>query len=146
MNKNRLELLRDEKELKAKDIANYLKVGESSYSEWENNKSPIPTKRIIELANFYEVNIDYMLKLSNSKYKIDKINNINLILIGTRLKNIRKELGLTLRDLGNKLNCSYSAIGSYERGERLINCEILISFAKYSKHSIDYILGRTNNK
>ena len=63
MNENRLEMLREEKDLKAKDVASFLNVGESSYSEWEHNKSPIPTKRIIELANFYEVNIDYMLNL-----------------------------------------------------------------------------------
>lgn len=146
MKENRLEMLKDEKELKSKDIANYLNIGESTYSEWEHNKVPIPTKRIIELANLYEINIDYILKLTNTRFSTPKNDNIDLKIIGTRLKEIRKEMGLTLRQLGNKLNCSYSVLGSYERGERLINCEILISFAKFSKYTIEYILGRTNIK
>ena len=39
---------------------------------------PIPTRRIIELANFYKVNIDYMLKLSNVRENIKAPTNIDL--------------------------------------------------------------------
>ena len=91
MKENRLEMLKDEKELKSKDIANYLNIGESTYSEWEHNKVPIPTKRIIELANLYEINIDYILKLTNTRFSTPKNDNIDLKIIGTRLKEIRKE-------------------------------------------------------
>lgn len=146
MNENRLEELKDERDLKSKEVAKYLKVNESTYSEWEHNKIPIPTKRIIELANFYNVNIDYMLKLSNIRKDIKAPTKIDLKLIGNRLKEIRQDLDLSLRGLGEKLNCSFSSLGSYERGENLINCEILVSLSKYSKYSIDYILGRTNEK
>ncbi len=144
MNENRLDGLKDERDLKSRDIAKYLKVNESTYSEWEHNKIPIPTRRIVELADFYNVNIDYMLKLTDTRKEIK--NNLDLELIRNRLKEIRQELGLSLRGLGEKLNCSFSSLGSYERGENLINCEILISLSKYSKYSIDYILGRSNNK
>lgn len=144
MNENRLDGLKDERDLKFRDIAKYLKVNESTYSEWEHNKIPIPTRRIVELADFYNVNIDYMLKLTDTRKEIK--NNLDLELIRNRLKEIRQELGLSLRGLGEKLNCSFSSLGSYERGENLINCEILINLSKYSKYSIDYILGRSNNK
>ena len=145
MNENRLEELKDERDLKSKDVANQIGVNESTYSEWEHNKIPIPTRRIIELANFYKVNIDYMLKLSNVREDIKAPTKIDLKLIGNRLKEIRNNLGLSLRGLGEELNCSFSSLGSYERGENLINCEILISLSKYSKYSIDYILGRSNS-
>ena len=146
MNENRLESLKDERDLKSKDVANYLNVNESTYSEWEHNKIPIPTRRILELADFYNVNIDYMLKLTDIRKKITSNNDLDLKLIGNRLKAIRKDLNLSLRQLGDELNCSFSSLGSYERGENLINCEILISLSKYSRYSIDYILGRTENK
>ena len=107
MNENRLEDLKDEKYLKSKDVAKYLNVAESTYSEWENNKIPIPTRRIIQLANFYEVNIDYILKLSDERKHIKSTSELDLISIGNRLKEIRQELDLTLRDLGNKLNSSF---------------------------------------
>ena len=146
MKENRLEQLKDERNLKSKDVAKYLQVYESTYSEWEHSKIPIPTKRIIELANFYNVNIDYMLNISKNRKVIKGITDINLIEIGNRLRNIRKELGLSLRELGEKLNTSFSALGSYERGEHLIQSETLISLCKLSNYSIDYILNRDKEK
>ena len=146
MNENRLDVLKDERDLKSRDVAKYLNVNESTYSEWEHNKIPIPTRRIVELADFYNVNIDYMLKLTDTRKVTKGKIKLDLELIGNRLKEIRQELGLSLRSLGDKLNCSFSSLGSYERGENLINCEILMSLSKFSNYSIDYILGRTINK
>lgn len=143
MNENRLEFLKDEMDLKSKEIAKLLNVSESTYSEWEHNKIPIPTKRMIELADFYKVNIDYILKLTIRRLEITKAANLNLKEIGQRLLMIRKELNYSLRELGNILNCSFSALASYERGEKLIISEILINLSKISNHSIDWILGRT---
>lgn len=143
MNENRLEFLKEEMDLKSKDIANMLIIAESTYSEWEHNKIPIPTKRLIELADFYKINIDYILKLTNIRLRITKSTNLNLNEIGRRLLMIRKELNYSLRKLVNTLNCSFSALASYERGEKLIVSEILINLASISNHSIDWILGRT---
>lgn len=146
MNETRLEELREYSELKAKEVAKSLNIAESTYSEWEHNKIPIPTRRIIELANFYSVNIDYLLKLSNVRNTIKDNEDIDLILIGNRLKEIRNDLDLTLRELGEKLNTAFSSLGSYERGEYLIQSDTLISLSKLSNCSIDWILGRTDNK
>lgn len=53
-------------------MAKYLGVVESVYSEWENEKLTIPTRRKIQLANFFEINIDYMLGLSDDKKNKNK--------------------------------------------------------------------------
>lgn len=144
MNENRLELLKEERDLKSKEIAKLLNVSESTYSEWEHNKIPIPTKRLIELADFYKINIDYILKLTNIRLNIDKKNSLNLKEISHRLLYIRKELNYLLRELGNKLNCSFSALASYERRERLVVSDIFINLSYISNHSIDWILRRKN--
>ncbi|MGN1374735.1 MAG: helix-turn-helix transcriptional regulator [Bacilli bacterium] len=146
MSKNNLYKIRESNDLKAKDIATCLNVSRSNYSEWENNKTPIPTRRIIELADFYEINIDYLLNLSPHKIEIKTPSKINLIKIGKRIKEARSELYLTLREIVKKLNCSYSAFAAYERGESLINSETLLSLCTLTNYSIDYILGRTNTK
>lgn len=86
MPKNNLYKIRESNDLKAKDIATYLNVSRSNYSEWENNKTPIPTRRIIELADFYKINIDYLLNLSPHKIEIKTPSKINLIKIGERIK------------------------------------------------------------
>ena len=146
MYKNKLEELREENNLKSKEMAKILNVAPSTYSEWERNKIPIPTKRLIEISNFYEINIDYILQITNTKEHINKNENIDLIIIGNRIKGIRKDLNLSLRDLGNKLNCSFSSLASYERAERLIQIDILINLSKISNCSIDWILNRSQIK
>lgn len=146
MKNNRLEDLRQELDLKSKDIAQILNVNKSTYSEWEHNKIPIPTKRIIELANYYKVNIDYMLNLTKTRKVISSKNSLDLIKIGQNLKELRKDLNATLRILGQELNCSYSSFGNYERGEYLINSEILISLCIKYNYSLDWVLGRSDDK
>lgn len=100
---------------------------------------------MIELADFYKVNIDYILKLTNKRLEITKATNLDLKEIGQKLLMIRKELNYSLRELGSILNCSFSALASYERGEKLIISEILINLCTISNHSIDWVLGRIEN-
>ena len=86
----RLEDLRDEKNLLKKQVAKDIGVVESVYSEWENGKLSIPTKRIFQLANYFEVNIDYMLGISNNRTHIKSNCNIDIHVVASRIKEIRK--------------------------------------------------------
>ncbi len=146
MMNERFEDLRDERDLKKKDVAKDIGVVESVYSEWENGKLSIPTKRLNQLANYFEVNIDYMVGISNKRLCIKSKNDIDLNLVSTRLKEIRKSLKLTMRDLSSKFNTSSSAISNYENGKFLILSSFLIELCKYSNYSIDWVLGRSDNK
>ena len=141
----RLENLREEKELLGKDMANYLGVVESVYSEWENEKLTIPTRRIFQLANFFEINIDYMLGLSDDKKRI-KTNEIDYNKVSSNLKEIRKELKMSMRDLAKELNTTSSAISNYENKKFLILSSFLIELGKKYNYSIDWILGRSEDK
>lgn len=141
----RLENLREEKELLGKDMANYLGVVESVYSEWENEKLTIPTRRIFQLANFFEINIDYMLGLSDDKKRI-KTNEIDYNKVSSNLKEIRKELKMSMRDLAKKFNTTSSAISNYENNKFLILSSFLVELSKTYNYSIDWILGRSNEK
>ena len=146
MSNQRLEGLREERDLFKKDVAKNIGVVESVYSEWENEKLSIPTKRLVQLANFFEVNIDYMVGLSDKKIKLKTINDIDLELVSTRLKEIRKSLKMTMRELATKLNTTSSAISNYENAKFLILSSLLIELCNISNYSIDYVLGRSNNK
>ena len=68
--RNRLEDLRDEKNLYKKNVAQNIGVVESVYSEWENGRVSIPTKRLYQLAEFFEVNIDYLIGITDKRVKI----------------------------------------------------------------------------
>lgn len=146
MSKERITDLREERDLFKKQIAHDIGVVESVYSEWENGKLSIPTNRLIQLANYFEVNIDYMLGLSNIRLHLKSSNEIDLTTVSIRLKEIRKQLKMTIRELANKLNTSSSAISNYENAKFLILGSFLIELAKYSNYSVDWILGRTEEK
>ena len=62
-----------------------------------------------------------------------------------RLKNLRKERGITQLQLALALNLNQNAISRYENGEREADYETLIRFADYVNVSIDYLLERTDN-
>ena len=141
-----IEKLRDEKDLLKKEVAKHIGVVESVYSEWENEKLSIPTKRIYQLANFFEVNIDYMIGISNTRKHIQANKEIDIHLVSSRIKEIRKSLNMTMRDLSEKFNTSSSAISNYENSKFLILSPFLIELCKFSNYSIDWVLGRSEDK
>ena len=63
-----------------------------------------------------------------------------------RLKNIRKERGISQLKLAMDLNMNQNSISRYERGDREADYKTLIAFADYFNVSIDYLLGRTGDK
>lgn len=142
----KLEKLRDENNLLKKDVAEYLGVVNSVYSEWENNKLTIPTKRLYQLAELFSVNIDYIIGLTDTRINIKTNKEIDINIVSQRLKQIRKELKMTMRDLASKLNTTSSAISNYENGKYLILSPFLIEICKFSNCSIDWVLGRNSDR
>lgn len=63
-----------------------------------------------------------------------------------RIKNLRLENDLSLRELANELNISYSSLGKYERGEQEPSFETLKKIAERFHVTIDYLLGFSNVK
>lgn len=66
----RLRDLREDNDLKQKDIANVLNTTQQVYSRYENGLTELPIRHLITLANFYKVSCDYILGLSNNPKKL----------------------------------------------------------------------------
>ena len=143
---NRLEDLRTNRDLKEKDVANIIGVTPSIYCEWENNRLAIPTKRLYKLAEFFEINIDYMLRLDNNKRRIRKRIELNKEEVSNRLKEIRKSLKISMRKEAEILNTTSSVVSNFENNKTLILSSFLLGLCKYSNYSIDWILGRSDIK
>ena len=58
-----------------------------------------------------------------------------------RVKELRKELGLTQKQLAEKLQVSNSSVCDWEKGWTQPDLETLLSLAKFFKVSVDYLLG-----
>jgi len=53
--------LREDNDLKQKDIANLLNTTQQVYSRYEKGENEMPVRHIITLARFYNVSCDYIL-------------------------------------------------------------------------------------
>lgn len=58
---NRLKELREDKDLFQKDIASYLNMSQTGYSQYETETNDIPTEILKKLADYYDTSIDYLL-------------------------------------------------------------------------------------
>ena len=67
MHENRLRDLREDKDLKQKDIAELLNIHQTTYSDYELNRLNIPISALHALADFYNVSVDYLLGRTNTK-------------------------------------------------------------------------------
>lgn len=67
----RIRDLREDRDLKQKDIAELLQCSQVCYSYYENGQRDIPTDALIKLAKFYSTSIDYILGQTNNpnRYK-----------------------------------------------------------------------------
>ena len=68
------------------------------------------------------------------------------VTFGERLRVLRKEMNIQQRELARLFNLSPSAIGGYERGLREPEINQLVAFAQFFNVSLDYLLGRTNER
>lgn len=64
------------------------------------------------------------------------------MLLNIRLKELRKENGITQSELAKSLNVSRSSIAMYENGDRIPSYETLEAISDFFNVSILYLLGK----
>ena len=59
--KLRIRDLREDRDLKQQQIADYLMCDQSLYSKYERNERELPLEYAAKLADFYGVSVDYLI-------------------------------------------------------------------------------------
>ncbi len=62
-----LRSIREDSDIKQKDIAKYLNVSQNTYSQYETGVISLTADILIKLADYYNVSIDYLLDRTNNK-------------------------------------------------------------------------------
>ena len=62
----RIRDLREDRDLKQRQLAEYLNCSQQVYSNYELGQRDNPTEVLILLSNFYEVSVDYLLGLTSN--------------------------------------------------------------------------------
>ena len=59
--------IREDRDIRQKEIAEYLNVSQNTYSQYENGQRQIPIPMLIALAKYYKTSVDYLLGLTDVK-------------------------------------------------------------------------------
>lgn len=141
----RLKLLKEENNLTQMEIAKLLDMTRGSYCHYETEDDILPIKYLNNLANYFNVSIDYLFSFSNVK-NYDLVNKeIDPKKSGERLKSLRKENKLTQLKFAEILKSDNSTISKYEKGINIIATPFLYDICKKYNISADYLLGKTDN-
>ena len=65
-----LKSIREDRDIKQKDIAKFLNVSQNTYSQYETGIISLTAEILIKIADYYDVSIDYIL---------DRTNNPNML-------------------------------------------------------------------
>lgn len=65
------------------------------------------------------------------------------LMFQSRLRELRKERGLTLMQLAKHFNMSHSTLSKYETGHRKPDMEMLKKLSDYFGVSVDYLIGES---
>ena len=60
--------IREDRDIRQKDIAQYLNVSQNTYSQYETGVISLTAEVLIKLADYYGVSIDYLLDRTNDPY------------------------------------------------------------------------------
>ncbi|XID91669.1 helix-turn-helix domain-containing protein [Paenibacillaceae bacterium WGS1546] len=63
----RIRVLREDKDWTQKEIADLLKVNQTTYSRYESGELDLPTSALIKLADLHQTSVDYLLNRTDRK-------------------------------------------------------------------------------
>ncbi len=141
-----LKNIREEHSLKQKDIANILGIKRSTYTSYEIERDTIPLTHLNKLCNYFDVSIDYVMGLNENRKYPNYQEAINKELLKKRLVELRKENKLTQINIAKTLNISRSTWTGYEYGKYIMPTLILLGIAQKYHYSMDYLLGKIDEK
>ena len=134
---NRLRELQRAEKLTQQELADIAEVSKRTIQNWEDGTSNIKPEKAEKLANFFGVSIAHLLGYEDNDF--EKANQ-------NRLKELRKEKGLTQTDLAELLEVTKLTIHNWENGVSSIKSDRLKKLCEIFDVDVPYLLGYNNVK
>lgn len=139
---NRLRELRENNGLTLRQLCELTEISDVNLSRYERNLVK-PKKCVWEkLSEYYHVPVSY---LKGTDKELDDYLN-SMVDKNFRLKELRKSRNLTLVDIQKQTGIKRSTFSDYENDHTEPNIKTLISLADYFNVSIDYLVGRSDER
>lgn len=98
---------------------------------------------LVRIADYFNVSLEYLLGLSDDRY-IDRTKNP--VTFKMRLEELRGSEKLTYYKLGAVTNIGENYFSDWKKRNFIPSLENLRVLSKYFNVSLDYLLGRTDDK
>ena len=66
--------MREDRDLKQKDVARALEISQQTYSNYENGVSELPLRHLVRLAEFYNISTDYIIGRTKFRGSVEGYN------------------------------------------------------------------------
>ncbi len=141
MDTERVLKIRDIRGLTQKMVADLVGCSRSTYAGWELHIDTIPLRGLISVANALEVNIDYLVDLSD-ELKTEKYFSpyVDKRILGKKIRAARKKKKLEQSKLAKELNTTQSVVSAYETGKTKVSTSFLIGIAKITDTTLTELL------
>lgn len=109
-------------------------------------RNRIPSADIISLAaNVLNTSTDYLLGRINESGP-PSVDSMDVVQTAARIKDICQEQNISAYKLSKDIGVTQGMISYWKSGDRVPSAKNLISLADYFGCSVDYLLGRTDEK
>jgi len=141
----RLKRLRKEAHLTQQDVADYFKTSPQSYAQWEKGQRSPSKESLEKLASYFGVSVSYLVGEADMiDYGTFKEQSTHAQLSDDktfieRLKELRKQSGLTQKQVAEHLDITQSAYAQWETGKLNPKKETIQKFADLFNVSYDYL-------
>lgn len=126
MKGNLIRVYRKSNKMTIKELAAKSGVSEISIRSYENNKRNPKYETLEKIADVLGIPVSEILGYKSQ----GQCDNLRALSLGERIRTIRKNKKITLKELGVMIGVSEQAIGQYERGERELKFKTLLLIAK----------------
>ena len=137
---NNLKYAREDLEMTQEELGYVFGVKKATISNWENGYDIIPLNKLIKFCNLYDYSLDFIVGFTRENKIYPKLDKIDKVKIGKKLKDLRKNLGLTQQEIANEYSISRATYCHYELGMNLVSTLTLYTICKNHKISMDSFL------
>ncbi len=137
---NNLKYAREDLEMTQEELGYVFGVKKATISNWENDYDIIPLNKLIKFCNLYNYSLDFIVGFTRENKIYPKLDKVDKVKIGKKLKDLRNNLGLTQQQIADECSISRATYCHYELGMNLVSTLTLYTICKNHKISMDSFL------
>ena len=138
----RLINLRKESGVSQMVLAEAIGTTTQAISKYETTDQDVTVKRILEFADYFNVSVDYLMGISDSKDILEPRSDDPYY---KRIGDIRRLKRLKQKEMAELLGVSQQQVGRFESGKHELSGKRFLQIAEVCGVSLDYLAGRTIN-